>query len=60
MNTHSSPPKMYQVFNDQCFDGKGFAFSDEEYENQKKLLGREPRNYEEFVEAEVEAWTQKE
>lgn len=31
--------------------------SDEEFENQKKLLGREPRGYEEFVKTEADQWT---
>ena len=48
---------MYEVFNHQCFYGKGFAFNDEEFEAQKRLLGREPSSYEDFVKAEVAAWT---
>ena len=49
--------QMYEVFNHQCFYGKGFAFNDEEFEAQKKLLGREPSSYEDFVKTEVAAWT---
>ena len=49
--------QMYEVFNQQCFYGKGFAFNDEEFEAQKRLLGREPISYEDFVKAEVAAWT---
>ena len=49
--------QMYEVFNQQCFYGKGFAFNDEEFEAQKKLLGREPSSYEDFIKAEVAAWT---
>ena len=51
---------MYEAFNGHSFSGgKGFAMSDEEFETQKRLLGREPRGYEEFVKAEAAEWTQK-
>ena len=49
--------KMYETFNSRSFGGKGFAISDEQFEDTKKLLGREPYGYEEFVKAEVAEWT---
>ena len=55
--TKQSCAQMYEVFNQQCFYGKGFAFNDEDFEAQKRLLGREPSSYEDFVKAEVKAWT---
>ena len=48
---------MYETFNSQCFFGKSFAISDEQFEDSRKLLGREPNGYEEFVKAEIAAWT---
>ena len=57
--TKQSCAQMYEVFNHQCFYGKGFAFNDEEFDAQRRLLGREPSSYEDFVKAEVAAWTQK-
>ena len=48
---------MYETFNAKSFGGKGFAISEEQFEDTKKLLGREPRGYEEFVKAEVAEWT---
>ena len=49
--------KMYETFNLRSFNGKGFAISDEEFEDTKRLLGREPNGYEDFVKAEVAEWT---
>ena len=51
--------KMFEAFNSRTFNGKGFAMSDEEFETQKRLLGREPSGYEDFVKAEVAEWTKK-
>lgn len=50
---------MYEAFNSRSFHGKGFALSDDDFENQKKLLGREPSGYEDFVKAEAAEWTRK-
>lgn len=49
--------KMYETFNSKNFHGKGFAISEEEFEDTKRLLGREPYGYEEFVKAEAAEWT---
>lgn len=49
--------KMYETFNSKNFHGKGFAISEEEFEDTKRLLGREPDGYEEFVKAEAAEWT---
>lgn len=48
---------MYETFNSKNFHGKGFAISEEEFEDTKRLLGREPDGYEEFVKAEAAEWT---
>ena len=47
---------MYETFNAKSFGGKGFAISEEQFADTKRLLGREPRGYEEFVEAEGKEW----
>ena len=49
--------QMYETFNFKNFNGKGFAISEEQFEDTKKLLGREPSGYEDFVKAEVAEWT---
>lgn len=35
---------MYEIFGNM-----GFGMTDEDYETQKELLGKEPSNYEDFV-----------
>ena len=42
---------MYEVFRKQPF-----GMTEDQFEEQKRLLGREPSNYEEFVREEAAAW----
>ncbi|KAL9129305.1 MAG: hypothetical protein Q9217_002216 [Psora testacea] len=47
---------MFDLFEEKLFNGKGFSLSDDEYEDQKRLLGREPIGYEEWVERHAAEW----
>lgn len=40
----------------ELFEKIKFAMSDEEYETQKELLGKEPSSYEEFVKRTGAEW----
>lgn len=47
----SREQQMYEIFGNM-----GFGMTDEDYETQKELLGKEPSNYEEFVKRVGAEW----